>query len=370
MGIIQDFVARVLHPATLSATVESTHVTPKSYLSFIGGYKTYLHRTQKKQLDQLFNRMNTGLDKLVEAGESIAQLSKELAVKEKELEVASREAEKVLVEVTSKAQAAEKVKAAVQTVKDRAQAVADVISADKAVAEAKLEKARPALEEAEAALQTIKSADIATVRKLGKPPHLIMRIMDCVMLLFQRRLNTMALDPDRPGPKPSWNESLKMMAQTGFLASLQNFPKDSINDETVELMQPYFDMADYNLETAKKVCGNVAGLCSWTRAMSSFFSVNKEVLPLKANLIIQEARFATASAELAVANAQLAEKEAEVAEVQAMYDEAMRRKQALIDDAETCRRKMKAASALIDGLGGEKIRWTQQSKEFRSQINR
>ena len=61
------------------------------------------------------------------------------------------------------------------------------------------------------------------------------------------------MDPDRPGPKPSWGDSLKMMAQTGFLSGLQNFPKDTINDETVELLQPYFEMEDYTLEVAKKV---------------------------------------------------------------------------------------------------------------------
>ena len=368
MGVIQDFVAESCINY-FERFRRATHVTPKSYLSFINGYKA-IYTEQKKNLDQLANRMNTGLEKLYEASESVAQLSKELVQKEKDLVVANAEAEKVLKEVTVKAQAAEKVKASVQKVKDRAQGVADVISADKAVAEGKLEAARPALEEAEAALQTIKAADIATVRKLGKPPHLIMRIMDCVLLLFQKKLTTLVLDPERPGPAPSWGESLKMMSQTGFLQSLQNFPKDSINDETVELMQPYFQMEDYTFETAKKVCGNVAGLCSWTKAMAAFFSVNKEVLPLKANLAIQEKKFEKASAELAVANAQLEEKEREVAAVRAMYEEAMRKKQMLQDDADTCKRKMNAASALIEGLSGEKIRWTEASKEFQAQIQR
>lgn len=44
--------------------------------------------------------------------------------------------------------------------------------------------------------------------------------------------------------------------------------------------------------------------------------------------------------------------------------------QDLLDDAEMCRNKMQAASALIDGLSGEKVRWIEQSKEFKSQINR
>ncbi|XP_070634009.1 dynein axonemal heavy chain 8 isoform X3 [Bos indicus] len=368
MGLFHDMVSESCE-SYFQRYRRRAHVTPKSYLSFINGYKN-IYTEKVKYINEQAERMNIGLDKLMEASESVAKLSQDLAVKEKELAVASVKADEVLAEVTVSAQASAKVKNEVQEVKDKAQKIVDEIDSEKVIAETKLEAARPALEEAEAALNTIKPNDIATVRKLAKPPHLIMRIMDCVLLLFQKKIDPVTMDPEKPCCKPSWGESLKLMSATGFLWSLQQFPKDTINEEIVELLQPYFNMDDYTFESAKKVCGNVAGLLSWTLAMATFYGVNREVLPLKANLAKQEGRLAVANAELGKAQALLDEKQAELDKVQAKFDAAMNEKMDLLNDADMCRKKMQAASTLIDGLSGEKVRWTQQSKEFRAQINR
>ncbi|GFY67865.1 dynein heavy chain 5, axonemal [Trichonephila inaurata madagascariensis] len=117
------------------------------------------------------------------------------------------------------------------------------------------------------------------------------------------------------------------MSSTGFLAALQNFPKDTINDEVVELLEPYLIMKDYNMETAKRVCGDVAGLLSWTKSMAFFFGINKEVLPLKYNLAVQEARLAVAMKELKSVEQELEDKENDLKEVKAQYESAIANKE-------------------------------------------
>lgn len=64
--------------------------------------------------------------------------------------------------------------------------------------------------------KTIKATDIATVRKLAKPPYLITLIMDCVLILFGRRLEPVKPDYDHQFLVPSWSESLKVTLRHSF----------------------------------------------------------------------------------------------------------------------------------------------------------
>ena len=41
-----------------------------------------------------------------------------------------------------------------------------------------------------------------------------------------------------------------------------------------------------------------------------------------------------------------------------------------MEDADRCRKRMSTATALINGLSSERVRWTEQSREFVEQTNK
>lgn len=102
-----------------------------------------------------------------------------------------------------------------------------------------LAAAKPAMEEAVAALSSISSKDISTLKQLKKPPDIVKRIFDTVLVLKQQPLNKVEYE-DNKGEQvvsSSYQTSINMMSDMGFLGTLMNFPKEQINDETIELLQ-------------------------------------------------------------------------------------------------------------------------------------
>ena len=63
-----------------------------------------------------------------------------------------------------------------------------VINSDKLAVEEDLAAAKPALDEAEAALSAITAKDIGMLAALKKPPELIKRLFDCVLVLFMEEM--------------------------------------------------------------------------------------------------------------------------------------------------------------------------------------
>ena len=145
----------------------NVYVTPKSYLSFIDGYRS-LYQRKLDDVNVLANKINSGLSKLFEAKNDVKNMQVELTAKNKDLAKAQQEAAVLLKEISANTALAEKEKQKVNVIVEGVTAKAEEIAAVKEDAEEDLKKAQPALDEAIEALNSIKASDIATVKALKK----------------------------------------------------------------------------------------------------------------------------------------------------------------------------------------------------------
>lgn len=339
----------------------TAHVTPRSFLSFIAMFKE-LYANKFCMNRGTANALILGLEKMSQAKVDVKTMQVELGDKDRELIQANAELETLLAKITNSTYTAEEEKEKVAIIVEGVTQKASEIAEVKWEAEKDLAEAQPALDAAVAALNSITPKDITALKALKNPPDIIKRIFDCVLLLRYLPLKPVAWH-DVKGVQVivgTYEEAVKMMGDITFLQSLVKFPKEQMNDETIELLQPYFNAPDFNYQSAKKASGNVAGLCNWARSMCDYHQVAKFVGPKIAKLRQAEAELSVATKEREAAEADLAVVQGRLDEMQKEFNAAMTHKKALEDDAASTRRKMANATALISALGGEEARWSQQ----------
>lgn len=151
-----------------------------------------------------------------------------------------------------------------------------------------------------------------------------------------------------------------MMVESGFLNILLDFStkeKDNINEETMELLEPYLKVSDFHPERAKTVSSAAEGLCRWVMAMASYHEASLVVGPKLEQLKMKSMMFEAASMKLRAAKASSKAAQDEVDKLQEQFTNTMREKAALEEQARTTQEKMVAANNLIRSLAGEKKRW-------------
>ena len=146
-------------------------------------------------------------------------------------------------------------------------------------------------------------------------------ILDTVNLLFQQPMvsvqpkNLFILKQDIPFLADSFDEYAKStMINQKFLANLMdfsNYEKDNINEETIELLEPYLTLKApsgddvFNGQVAKKSSSALEGMCVWAGAMSDYHKQSKIVKPKLRLLEIKNASLMDAESALAAAQGEL-----------------------------------------------------------------
>jgi dynein heavy chain len=355
------------------------YVTPKTYLCFIDAYKG-LYRVKYDDVNVSERSINLGLEKLNEATADVEIMKVALAEEEKNLKVAEEATNKLLVKVQSETAKAEKKAAEVGVQKEECLAKKATIEGEQELANRDLQAAMPFVYEAESAAKSIKQADITELKTMKSPSDIIRLIMDGVLILFmcpicsvkpeKKTMNKQEVDFIHD----SYDEFGKpVMSDMKFLPNLIDFnskKRDDINDETCELLLPYLNLEQFNPGVAKKASGAAEGLCKWVGAMRMYHEAAKIVKPKLDYLKEQEGKLKIAMTQLGEAEAEMAKAQAILDGLNVQFNDAMSNKQALEDKANMTKRKMDQANKLINGLAGEKIRWTEDSNNFASRRKR
>jgi len=342
-------------------------VTPKSYLAFISSYKQ-VYTSKLAQITLQQKNVEMGLKKLKEAEVDVVRLQEVLAHQNVELGVAEKAATAMLAKLEVGAKEADIKKSAADAIELKCTRTANQIAEEQAQANTELEQAMPYVRAAEKAARSINKKDLTVIQKLGKPPDLIKRIMDCVLILCHRPLDKVSVTEIKVGKNEhqlfvmdSYDTfAKKMMVEPGFLNLLLDFAskeKDNINEETMELLEPYLKVSDFHPERARTVSSAAEGLCKWVMAMASYHEASLVVGPKLEQLKIKSMMFEAASIKLKQAKAASKAAQDEVDRLQEQFTTTMREKAALEEQAKSTQEKMVAANNLIRSLAGEKKRW-------------
>lgn len=149
-------------------------------------------------------------------------------------------------------------------------------------------------------------------------------ILDTINILFQKPLvsptpkNLFIMKQDIPFIADSFDEySKSTMTNNAFLSQLFDFSnneKDNINEETIELLEPYLTLKipstgedAFTGQVAKKSSAALEGMCVWAAAMSDYHKQSKIVKPKLRLLEIKTASLQEAEANLAAAEQELKE---------------------------------------------------------------
>ncbi|PVD19154.1 hypothetical protein C0Q70_21718 [Pomacea canaliculata] len=345
---VSDFSKRMLNEMR-----RYNYVTPTNYLELVSGYKKLLYE-KKKELGDAADKLRNGLSKIDDTREKVQKMSVELEdAKTKVAQFQKQCDDYLLILVQQKRDADEQQKSVAQKSEriadeeTKCQHMADLAQND-------LNEALPALQEAISALESLNKKDMTEIRSYGRPPALVEKVMEAVMILR--------------GSEPTWAEAKKQLSDGNFLKQLFNFDKDNITDRVLKKIGQYCTQSDFQPEIIGRVSVAAKSLCMWVRAMEVYGRIYRVVEPKRQRLNAAQSQLKEKQDALSDAKAKLAEVEAKMVELKKQYDEKQAQKEELKRRAEHTELMLDRASKLVSGLAGERIRWQETVKDLEEKI--
>merc|ERR1719265_1781026 len=213
------------------------YATPTSFLELIQTFKNLLG-AKRKEVTDLKNKYEVGLEKLITTEQSVEGMKQELIELQPKLVEKNKEVGEMMVVVNEETAKTEKVKEVVSADEAKATESANKSNAIKEECEGELAEAMPALNASLKALDTLTGKDIAEIKAMKSPPAPVRLVLSGVCVMKGLKPARVKDDGGRM-VDDYWPTAVKMISEMGFLQSLQTFDKDNIPQAVVKKISTY-----------------------------------------------------------------------------------------------------------------------------------
>ncbi|PBJ72155.1 dynein heavy chain [Trypanosoma cruzi cruzi] len=357
-------------------TNRRSYVTPTSYLSLLNNYIFLVENKRRFVLEQC-SRLENGLEKLYDTENRVVELETQLKAQQPILERKKTEIQEIMERLrVDRKDAAEKETSA-RHEEAIATAKAEECSKMRRECADRLAEAEPALQEAVKVLSKIKAAEISELNKYQSPPKGVQYVMEAVAVLLTFGNCPREFYTGPPGGKktPDWwlcaksymknaNQLLDTLVQP---PEKGGFDREAMDMPLIEKVKGYYDNEEFLPEKVRTVSVPCMAMCQWVRAMYNWFFVNREIQPLRQRLSEAESELRRVNAALAETRKKLDAVIEAVVALEREFTEAVDTQTQLENDVEETSQRLHRAARLIDGLGGEKVRWMELVEQYKTQ---
>ncbi|KAJ9444246.1 Dynein-1-beta heavy chain [Diplonema papillatum] len=348
------------------------HVTPASYLDLLSSFARLLDE-KSTATDQLAKRYEQGIQSMMDTESAVSKMQEELKVQQPKLAEMAKKTAELIEEIRKDELEADATRAVVSVEERSANAKAEEAKKIKDHCEAVLLKAKPALDKAMAQVADIDKRQLVEIRSMSSPSDRIKQVLAAVCVcLGLKPIHT--LDPTtKKKTADYWATSKRLMADTNeFLNTLLCY-KDreggldpEIFDADHGSIQPYLKDRTFLPDKVRSLSKALAPLCSWVIAMERYYQVENKVRPKKVELEAAEEAYTEASEALAVKAEELRAVNDRLAAMRERLAKTLEEKEDLEAAFADTGKKLHRAKCIIEGLGGEKVRYAEQIAVQRS----
>jgi dynein heavy chain len=201
-----------------------SYVTPVNFLELLSEYKRLL-KEKRIEIGNAASKLRNGLQKLDDTKVSVEKISKELELAKIQVAKFQKECDDYLVVIVQQKREADDQAKSVASRADKLGVEEAEVRVVADAAQADLDLALPALNAAVKALEAINKKDLNEIRSYGKPPTLVEKVMEAVMVLKKS--------------EPTWEEAKKQLGNPNFIKTLVGFDKDNISDKILKRISQY-----------------------------------------------------------------------------------------------------------------------------------